>query len=256
MISYCIICCRPRYNKVLIEDLARKTTAPYEILLWINIPDSDLTAFVARLASEGVPVRVVGHTPENVGMTAFRALFREARHDMIVQIDDDVLHVSRRIAETAAAIFRRHPSVRQLVADPVQDPFTTGGRPALSGYREMSAEDGLYDGAIDGWFSVYHRSIRGLLLDEVPYERRFYLGSCVRGLLSLKGLHGVLCTKMKVFHSCGPGYSEFFGFRKFDAEKMGRAHRPEAVLHPGQHEQLASLYERHVLDLETFGAPA
>lgn len=103
MISYCVCCLRPRYDAILVEDLIRKTTVPYEILLWINTPDRSVGELAARKAAEGHPVRVVGDTPHNVGMAAFKELFRAARGDMIVQMDDDVLCVSRNIAEKAEA---------------------------------------------------------------------------------------------------------------------------------------------------------
>jgi len=58
-------------------------------------------------------------------MRAYRMLFTAARYELITQIDDDVLRISPQIAERAAAIFKAHPKVRQLVADTWQDEFTT-----------------------------------------------------------------------------------------------------------------------------------
>ncbi len=101
MISYCIALYRPIYARLLLADLARKTTAPYEILVWLNVADETLENEIAAAAAQGVPLRIVGRTPENIGMTAYRALFRAARFALIAQIDDDVVRLSRGIADRA-----------------------------------------------------------------------------------------------------------------------------------------------------------
>src|SRR5207247_445742 len=133
----------------------------------------ELEAFLAERAAGGHAVRVVGKSPENIGMRAFRTLFRAARHPLVVQLDDDVVCISRGIAERAARLFAKHPRVRQIVADVWQDEYTTGARPPLAGYRVFDAHEGLYEGPIDGWFSIYHRSILPLV-DALRYETYFY----------------------------------------------------------------------------------
>lgn len=228
MISYCIAVYRPVYARLLIADLAEKTSAPYEILLWLNVADGSLDADIDALRARGVPLRVVGRTPENVGMTAYRALFRAARHALIAQIDDDVVCISRGIAERAERLFRRHPTVRQLVADVWQDEHTTGARPPLEQYRAFDAGEGLYAGPIDGWFSVYHRSILPLLL-ALPHAPYFNLGAAVRARLAQRGQHGLLDVGMKVFHVVGPAYADAFGMLEFEIDKYRRLGRAEIV---------------------------
>src|SRR5215510_544845 len=98
MISYCIASFRPKYSQLLIQDLIRKTTAPFEILVWLNVEDAAYEQFLETQRSQGAPVRVVGKTPENIGMRAYSLLFQQARYDLLAQIDDDVVAVSRRIA--------------------------------------------------------------------------------------------------------------------------------------------------------------
>ena len=45
MISYCIASFRPTYSRLLIEDLVRKTTAAFEILVWLNVDDPEFKRF-------------------------------------------------------------------------------------------------------------------------------------------------------------------------------------------------------------------
>ena len=226
MISYCIASYRPTYSTLLVQDLIRKTTAPYEILIWLNTDDERYEKFLEEQRSQGAPVRIVGKTRENIGMQAYPLLFAESQYDLIAQIDDDVVAVSRNIAEYAAEVFCKFPSVKQLVADVWQDDYTTGARPPMSSYRAV--EPDLYEGPIDGWFSVFHRSV--LPLAQSRYgDIYFPLGALLRNRLRETGRLGLLCTKFKVFHVIGPQYVSYFGMLDFEIEKYRRLGRHEIV---------------------------
>jgi hypothetical protein len=161
-------------------------------------------------------------------MQAYPLLFQESKYDLIAQIDDDVVAVSRNIAEHASEVFSKFPSVRQLVADVWQDDYTTGARPDMSSYRPYEPEYGLYDGPIDGWFSVFHRSV--LPLAQARYgDIYFPLGALLRSRLRETGRLGLLCTRFKVFHVIGPQYVSYFGMLDFEIEKYRRLGRAEIV---------------------------
>lgn len=228
MISYCIAVYRPIYARLLIADLVQKTSVRYEILLWLNVQDAALEADILAVKTRGVPIRVLGRTPQNIGMQAYRFLFRAARYPLITQIDDDVVYISRGIAERASRLFQRFPTLRQLVADVWQDELTTGARPPMAQYSTFDAEEGLYSGPVDGWFAVYHRSILPLLL-AVPMSPYFALGAAVRARLVQQGLLGLLDHGMKVFHVIGPAYAAAFGMLQFEIEKYRRLERHDIV---------------------------
>ena len=228
MISYCIASYRPTYSTLLVQDLIRKTTAPFEILIWLNTDDEQYEKFLEEQRSNGAPVRIAGKTRENIGMQAYPLLFAEAQYDLIAQIDDDVVAVSRNIAEHTSEVFSKFPAVKQLVADVWQDDYTTGARPPMSSYREYEHEHALYDGPIDGWFSVFHRSV--LPLAQARYgDTYFPLGAMLRNRLRETGRLGLLCTKFKVFHVIGPQYVSHFGMLDFEIEKYRRLGRHEIV---------------------------
>ena len=228
MISYCIASYRPHYSSLLIQDLVRKTTAPFEILVWLNVEDGEFERFLAEQQAVGVPLRIVGKTPENIGMQAYSQLFQEAQHELIVQIDDDVVAISKRIAEQASDIFTRFPRVKQLVADVWQDEYTTGARPPMSCYCAYEPTQGLYDGPIDGWFSVFHRSVLALAA-SAPRSLYFPLGCHLKNSLRANGELGLLCTRFKVFHVIGPQYASYFGMLDFEIQKYQRLGRADIV---------------------------
>jgi hypothetical protein len=238
MISYCIAVYRPTYACMLLDDLVRKTSVPYEILLWLNVEDPALEQFIQQAIAQGHPMRVVGRTPHNIGMVAYRELFRAARYPLVTQIDDDVVCVASGIAERAQQVFAAFPTVRQLVADVWQDARTTGARPPLECYSVFDAQQGLYNGPIDGWFSVYHRSIMPILLG-LPFASYCGLGAAVRVRLQRQGQHGLLDRGMKVFHVIGPAYAAAFGMLDFEIAKYRRLGRHDIV----------EWYERESVDL-------
>lgn len=219
MISYCITCYRPRMDELLIDELISKTTVPYEILIWHNNDDLQLAEFIKNKQDQGLPLKLVGATPENIGMAAFKPLFEAASYDMIVQLDDDVTVITPKAAEICADIFSRRPEVKQIVSDVWQDVYTSGAHPGMAAYKPYALDDGLYDGPIDGGFSVYHRSILPIVL-QAPFDKYFYLGAWVRGAMPSRGFIGVLCKKIKIFHVYGPIYASAYGLFDFEHEKF------------------------------------
>ena len=89
-------------------------------------------------------------------------------------------------------------------------------------------EYGLYDGPIDGWFSVFHRSVLPLAQERYG-DIYFPLGAMLRNRLREIGRLGLLCTKFKVFHVVGPQYASHFGMLDFEIEKYRRLGRHEIV---------------------------
>lgn len=253
MISYCICSYRARYFRIQVEDIITKTTCPYEILVWINTRAPDLEPYIRNLQRLSIPIRIVGSTPENIGMVGFRELFRNAKYDMITQVDDDVLCISRGIGEKAKTIFEKNPKVKQLVADVIQDQFTTGARPGMDAYKAYNSVDGLWDGPVDGWFSVYHRSILDELLAS-PFEKFFYLGSHMWLKLKSINLVGALCTKFKVFHICGPKYAQIFDMFQMEVAKfsgLGREAMAQAyAAATSGAKELDEIRSRYLLNVE------
>jgi glycosyltransferase involved in cell wall biosynthesis len=227
-ISYCIVCYRPKYARLLISDLVAKTTVPYEILVWLNLKDEEFESFLEEKRRAGARIPVIGRTPENLGMSVFPRLFAEARYEMVAQIDDDVVSVSPRIAETAQNVFRRFPNVGMLTADVWQDEYTTGARPPMNCYSTFSEEYGLHDGPIDGWFAVYRNSALSLCRHIRP-SKYFCLGLAIKQHLRSVGKQALLCRRMKVFHVTDPTYVAYFGMLDSEIEKYRAIGRRDQV---------------------------
>ena len=228
MISYCVACYRPTYARQLIDELVAKTTAPYEILVWINVVDAGFEGFLEERIASGAALRIAGRSPENIGMAAYPRLFEQSRYEMVAQIDDDVVCVGPNAAQTAAAIFERFPGVGMLTADVWQDEYTTGARPPLEQYRLFDEGFGLYEGPIDGWFAIYRKRTIAECRGIRP-GRYYNLGSAIRGRLQAIGRQALLCTRMKVFHVTGPAYASYFGMLDAEIAKYASIGRQDMV---------------------------
>lgn len=193
-------------------------------------------------------------------MLGYKMLFLNAKYDMIAQVHDDVICLSKNIAKKAADIFKKHDKVKQIVADVIQDGFTTGGRPGDDAYSPVYENEGLFTGPIDGWFSIYHRSILSILT-EAPYSTYFYLGSYVQMQLGASKREGLLCKAMKVLHIAGPAYAQLFETVESEARKysaLGNKQAAESYLRmnpsPELLDQMCQQYKQNVKSLEEFGS--
>jgi hypothetical protein len=239
MISYCVAISRPAQGAMLLRELVEKTKVPYEILVWMNTADNRVIETIETMKAEMIQIRVVGSTPNDIGMQGYRILFEQAKYEMVAQVDEHVILIQNGIAEKAAAIFKKHKDVKMIVADVIQDKYTDGARPPMDQYKAVDDANGLYDGPVDGWFAIYDKALFPGLYD-VNYDRSFFLGSWARGKAISMKYRGLLCTQMKVFYAYGPAYAEMFGTRKEEAER---------IRYFGNHE-LAALYDAAVLTSE------
>lgn len=222
VVSYMLVAFRPYYASRTISEIVRKTTVSYELLLWLNVDSPHLEEYVGTLQAAGHPIRIVGKTPENIGMRAFKTLIQEAEGEFLVQCEDDVIHISRRAAEIAGEIFDRYPDVMMLGGHVWQDEFTTGARPPMSLYNPMVHEEGLYEGPIDGGFTFYRRANIPMLLESVGDGSYFGLGvgTHLKWIRQDQGRKGWLSIRIQMFHLNGPLYHSFFpGMLEFEIAK-------------------------------------
>ncbi len=218
MISYCVVLIRPKFVRMLVADLVRKTKMPYEILLWMNVEDRPFEVYVTQQARAGVPIRLVGKTPENIGMAALKSCFEQAKGNIITQIDDDVIRMSAGTPEAAQFIFEKRPGIRHLSAMMWEDKYCFFRPPWIEKCKSIDPEMDLYEGPIDGWFSMYHRDLREMLL-SFPYDKRalstgWIMSSRLRDGAGPfppgRGPKSALCNAMKVFHVKAPAYLNYY----------------------------------------------
>lgn len=238
-LSYMLPCYRAYYTSRLLGEVAKKTTLPYELLLWLNLKDDGLERYIQTLISAGHPIRVIGKTPENIGMAAFKPLIEQAKGDLLVQLEDDVLFISRKAGEVAQEILARRKDIGMLSAEVWQDEISNGGHPRPEHYTCVDALDQLFEGPIDGGFSVYPRSSVPLLLQS-GFRVYFGMGCGMHLRLNSLGMKAFKCRRMRIFHLAGAPYHSLFpGMVEFEMEKYRRV----------GHRQMVQVYENEMKNL-------
>lgn len=230
MISYCIVVIRPKFVRMLIDDLIRKTTAPYEIIVWLNIDDPAFEAYLKEKMKVGVPIRIIGKDPSNIGMAAFGPCFQHAKGTIITQLDDDVIRISPNMVETATFIFDRRKDVRHLSAAMWENDYYRIYGDWNKVYKPVDLSLDLYDGPIDGWFSMYHRDIRDLLLgvDNGYQSRMISIGySVAQQLRATPGRRPAICRSLKVFHVKGPPMLNYYDMLDTHIWKLRQLKAPQ-----------------------------
>lgn len=238
-LSYMLPSYRAYYTSRLLGEIAKKTTLSHEILVWLNTRDEGLEKYILSLAAAGHPVKIVGKTPENIGMAAFKPLIEAAQGEMLVQLEDDVLFISRRAGEAAQEILGRRHDIGMLSAQVWQDDLSNGGNPRPEHYTCVDALDQLYEGPIDGGFSVYPRSSVPLLLQS-KFGMYFGMGCGMHIRLNSMGMKAYKCQRMRIFHLAGAVYHSLFpGMVEFEIEKYKRV----------GHRQMVQVYETEMASL-------
>lgn len=259
-LSYMLPVFRAWYSSRVICQVVRKTTVPYELLLWFNILDDNLEAYVQELIDAGNPIRVLGRTPENIGMKAFQRMAPEARGEYLVQLEDDAIDISRRAGEIAIDLFNRYPEAAIIGGHVWQDKYTTGARPPLHIYDVKNAAEGLYQGPMDGPLMFYKRSVCTPVFMEAKIDRYFGLGPFTHGRIMEMGYRGYLTTRIMSFHMHGPIYHWYYGMLDHEIAKyesihyydMANTYKALKKSLPSR-EDVADQIEQVTQFLETFG---
>lgn len=194
-----------------------------EIII-MNNGSTDQTYEVAEKYRDKKYVRIF-HNKKNYGLSGYKRLFRLAKGEYIVMIDDDVLDFPAGLDH----IFEEHMKVFTeygfVALDVIQNEFTNGAKPGPESYTEIERKGLLLqDGPTGAWCTC----IRKKDFDKIRLLFRFgpklsfkmahdgYLQLLFKKFLKLKS--GIIKDK-KCFHASGPHYSKQYGFLDHDMEK-------------------------------------
>ena len=115
--SYCVTDCKDFSRaRNLIEDLIKKTTAPYEILLWVENLDPGFERFLARKVWDGIPISVAERNAPR--STVIKDLFAFCQRSWVMQISCDTPKVvsgySPKVSIVIPTYKRQHVLLRTI----------------------------------------------------------------------------------------------------------------------------------------------
>lgn len=204
------------------------THLPFELIIMDNASD-DGTSELCQLLEEQHP-GVVRHVrlKRNYGTNAYALGFLQARYKYLVDMDDDILALSKGWDKATIDAFLRFPRLGFLAMNVIQDKYTNGGKHEISKYREATVGDStLQVGPTGGWFAVTTRPIYNKVGGFVfqPYKPfPAEDGKYIRKL-EKKGYFAGILKSTFVYHASGPYWNGAYGYKRPWEEKYRRHHK-------------------------------
>ena len=219
---------RKEFLSCAVAAVVANTQEPFELIIMDNASD-DGTAELCRTL-EGKYSGVVRYVRlwRNYGTNAYALGFLRARYKYLVDMDDDILALSKDWDKATVKAFNAIPRLGFLAMNVVQDKYTTGAKPHISNYSEsIFSGTAIEIGPTGGWFTVTKRDIYNEVGGFVfnPYkpfqpEDGMYFGEMAkRGYMS-----GILKRKF-AYHASGPYWNSAYGYNKIWREKYRRDHK-------------------------------
>ena len=219
---------RKEFLSCAVAAVVCSTREPFELIIMDNASD-DGTREMCRTLEEKHP-GIVRHVrlKRNLGTNAYALGFLQARYNYLVDMDDDILALSKGWDQATIAAFRNFPRLGFLAMNVVQDKYTNGAKKGISEYRESVVSDTTIEiGPTGGWFAVTTRAI----YDEVggfifrPYKPFLPEDGKYIRKLSKRGYFAGILKKKFVYHASGPYWNGAYGYNKIWDEKYRRDHK-------------------------------
>jgi len=186
----------------------------YEVIVWNNGSDDGTKEYLDEIAAKHPRVRPI-HSPENVGLNAVALSVARARGYYIVELDDDVVRFPDDWLGKMLCAFKKVPKIGYVVANVVQDEFTTGEKDVPEAYQIVDYDGTIMEhGPAWGWCSMTSLEVlsnignfprrRGRLnfTEDEDYVRR-----CIQA-----GYTPAILQEVVVFHASGAAMNDKYGY--------------------------------------------
>jgi len=195
----------------------------YEFLVLDN-GSTDSTAGVLDSFKRQYPGLVVFNKPKNQGLNAYKILFKRAKGDVIIEVDDDILNFPKSFDETIVDYLSAYGDYGFLALNVIQDEHTNGAKPTASQYIEDRRNGKVVErGPTGGWCTGFRRRDYWkvhLFFNFIPLNMK----RCEDGMLTtlfrvLLHLKAGIIQKAVCLHACGPYFAAVYGQLDREIEK-------------------------------------
>ena len=219
---------RKEFLSCAVTAVVCNTQLPFELIIMDNA-SNDGTSEMCQTLEKKHP-GVVRHVrlERNYGTNAYALGFLQARYKYLVDMDDDILALSKGWDRATIDAFNRFPRLGFLAMNVVQDKYTNGGKHDISKYSESTVSDTTLEiGPTGGWFAVTTRPIYNdvggfIFRPYKPFPAED--GQYIRRLSKKNYVAGIL-KKAFVYHASGPYWNGAYGYSKTWEEKYQRHHK-------------------------------
>ncbi|MGP8214412.1 MAG: glycosyltransferase family 2 protein [Bacteroidia bacterium] len=225
LISICILTRnRPKFLKICVNNLLEKLyyLENYEIIIMDN-GSTDQTKKLLEEYGQSKKIRIL-RNKKHIGLNGFKKLFRKAKGEYIIEIDDDVLEFPLYFDRTMVEYINVYTDYGYLALNVVQNEFTNGAKPDDTHYTDDIRKDKIVQqGPAGAWCTCFrrndYRKVR-IPFDLLPLSLRRTQDSVLAGLFNkyLKLKPGIIKTDI-CFHASGPYYAKQYGYLETEIEK-------------------------------------
>lgn len=221
---------RSRFLEKCIDAILAATEMPFELIVWDNNSTDNTQDVVKKFIAAKAPIINI-QAGRNIGTNGYAAAFLTAKHQYLVEVDDDILAVPKGWDRLMDQAFRTIPRLGYCALDVIQDRYTNGAKPQAHQYRDSNYKGiHLLEGPTGGWFAattrqIYNRVGGFLYLPPKPFrlEDANYLWK-----MKIAGYRQGLLKEVYAYHACGEKWNAAFGYHKTWKEKYALDH-PELV---------------------------
>jgi glycosyltransferase involved in cell wall biosynthesis len=165
---------------------------------------------------------------KNYGIPAYKKLFKEARGEYAVVVDDDVLEFPPRVDAIFAQYMQAFPDFGYIGLNVIQNEFTNGSKPGPEAYVEET-RNGLtiQKGHTGGWCACFRRSdyrkVRLYLFFSPLSMKHPEDGFLQRAFRQQLRLGAGIIKDAVCLHASGPYYAKQYDHLDREIEKYGRS---------------------------------
>jgi GT2 family glycosyltransferase len=219
---------RKKFLAWSVAAILANTQEPFEIIIVDNASDDGTDEMCRELERKHPGVIRHVRLNRNYGTNAYALGFLFARYKYLVDVDDDILAVSKGWDSATAKAFSVIPRLGFLSMNVVQDKYTNGSKPDISNYSESIFSDTtLETGPAGGWFAVTTRAIYNEAGGFIfrPYKPFHLEDGQFVGEISKKGYASGILKGKFVYHASGAYWNSAYGYNKIWHEKYRRDHK-------------------------------
>jgi glycosyltransferase involved in cell wall biosynthesis len=217
---------RSRFLEKCIDAIIAATEMPFELIIWDNNSTDNTQDVVKGFIAAKAPL-INLKSRRNIGTNGYAAAFLTAKHQYLVEVDDDILAVPKGWDLLMDRAFKMIPRLGYCALDVIQDCYTNGAKPEVHQYRDIDYKGiHLLEGPTGGWFSATTRQIYNRVGGFIYLPSKSFRAEDgnYSWKMNIAGYRYGLLKEVYAYHACGEKWNAAFGYDKVWKEKYSKDH--------------------------------
>lgn len=200
-----------------------------EIIIFDNASNDETEVFLKEFVSNYSNIIDIKYyiSEKNLRLQAYKKLFKMAKGELVVEVDDDVLAYPQGVDKIFIEYFDNFKDFGFLALDVIQNEFTNGAKPEQKHYTDVIVNNLVVEsGPTGGWCSGFRATDFkkiSWLFNLMPLSMKSGEDGALQNLFKLFGKKSGIIKNKKCFHAAGSYYSKQYDQLSRDIEKYQSA---------------------------------